>query len=372
MVYLNHAGTSWPKPPEVLEASAEALASEPGRWGEVFERAHAATCRALGVVEAPERLLLTSGCTASLASLMTALPWSTGDRLVVSCMEHHALSRWAVHLSKARGVAYSVIPRATRGPMDLDALEDVLKGGDVRWVAHTMASNVTGEVLPVADTVALARRYGARVLLDAAQVAGVMGLDVEALGADALVFAGHKGPQGPQGIGGLYVAPGVFLDVPMASCDVLGGATGGACGGALGFCDVGSVNVAGAAGLAAGWAWLEQRGVSTLEATSGLARRLRAGLDAIEGVEVVARSSAAPKMPVVSVVMEGAELGAVARGLEAYGVVARAGFHCAPMAHEALGTAEAGTLRLSLGPRSSAEDVERALEAMRAVVVGGG
>jgi selenocysteine lyase/cysteine desulfurase len=115
-------------------------------------------------------------------------------------------------------------PRAADAPIDLDFVAASLARGGVRLVACCMASNVTGEILPVAELTRLAHEHGALMLIDAAQTAGCLPIDVGVLGADLFAFAGHKGPHAPQGIAGLYAAPSVAFESPAASCDLTAGA----------------------------------------------------------------------------------------------------------------------------------------------------
>jgi len=148
MIYANHAGTSWPKPPEVGAAVAAALAAAPGERAAIFADAAAEVVRALGL-PGPERLLLTPGCAAALAVAIGDLPWAEGDVVVTSALEHHALARPVEKLTRERAVVHEVAPYRPGAPVDLDSVRDVLARGRVRLVAVTAASNVTGEVLPV-------------------------------------------------------------------------------------------------------------------------------------------------------------------------------------------------------------------------------
>jgi selenocysteine lyase/cysteine desulfurase len=356
MVYANHAGTSHPKPGVVLEAAAAALASPPDAWASLYDEAHAAVARALGAADHGD-LWVTSGCTAALGAAFTAIPFAPGDRVLTSGLEHHALMRWPQALAMSAGVSFATSPYAPERPLDLGWLERELGRGGVRLVALSMASNVTGEVLPVAEAARLARAHGALTLVDAAQAAGVLDLDVATLGADVLTFAGHKGPQGPQGVGGLWLAPGLELLVPAAACD----AGAGACGASLSFCDLGSVNVAGLAGLAAGFGYLGGFASSTAERQRARTSQLVEAVRSHPRLRLLGGEGAA-RVPTVAAAH--ADPAAAERALRAAGVVARGGFHCAPFAHEALGCADTGSLRLSLGPGTTDEDVAQIVRAL--------
>ncbi len=353
MLYLNHAGTSWPKPPSVAVAADEALAASPDTWGQRFQSAHQAVAGHFGVE--PEALLITPSCTQALAVAVADVPWQPGDRALTSGMEHHGLRR---PLAKLQGVAVEVVARSERGPLDLGAMERALAAGGVRLVAMSVASNVTGELLPYADIVALAHAHGALCLLDGAQAAGWLDLDLDALQVDLFAFAGHKGPQGPPGVGGLYVRPGLMLSSPPAACE------GEVCRPGPGYCDTGSVSLPGLCGLAEGLAWMAQE--RPLPRVRQIEASFRAQAAALPGVSVVGGDG--PRMPTCSLVVDGRRPVDLATALAERGVVVRGGTQCAPAAHDTLGTGSQGTLRFSFGPGHTLDDAEVAAEALRQVV----
>ncbi|MEM6926437.1 MAG: aminotransferase class V-fold PLP-dependent enzyme [Myxococcota bacterium] len=335
-LYLNHAGTSWPKPRAVTDAFAGALASPPDRWADDFTRAHEAVANAFGI--ATGTLLPTPGATSALAvAIADLVPWQRGDRVLTSGMEHQALMRPLERLG-ARGVIVSQVPRGD-GPLDLEALERALRERPVRLVALSVAANVTGEILPYREAVALAHAHGARCLLDGAQAAGWLPLDLAALGVDLFAFAGHKGPQAPYGIGGLYVRP----ELERA-----------------GYCATGSVDRPALVALAAGLALMAER--APLYAARAATEAFREAATRLDGVRAVGEG---PRLPTCSLVVEGRAPGELARALAARGVVVNGSTHCAPHAHRTLGTT--GTLRFSFGPTSALEDAEHAVQMLEAV-----
>jgi len=335
MRYHNHAGTSWPKPLAVLAAAERAASADPGAWGGLFEEAHRAVAEAFSV--SPDDLLITPGCTQALAVAVADVPWQPGDRAISTQMEHHALAR---PLAKLVGVEVAHVGRGEAGPLDLDAVERELARGGVRLLAASMASNVTGELLPWEALVTLAHRYGALCLLDGAQVAGWLSLDLPALGVDLFAFAGHKGPQGPSGVGGLYVRPGTAMDSP-------------------GYCDTGSVNLPALCGLAAGLAWMRRE--QPLARALSCVSLLREGLTGLAGVRLLGEP---PGVPTCSLTVDGLSPQALTDGLRALGIVASAGRQCAPLAHGALGTAPDGALRISFGPSHAPADARAVLDAL--------
>lgn len=350
MTYLNHAGTSWPKPPSVRAAAQAVEDADPSTWGEHFATAHARIAAHFAVPT--ESLLPTPSCTQALAVAVADIPWQPGDRVLTTSMEHHALWRPLTKLA-ARGVEVVELPRAPDGLLDLEALRAALASGPTRLVAMSMASNVTGEALPWVDVVSLAHDHGALCLLDGAQVAGWVPLDLTALEVDLFAFAGHKGPQAPSGIGGLYVRPGLFLDTPGASCD------GAVCRTGPGYCDTGSVNLPALVGLAAGLDWM--RAHEPLAQAQAHAAQLRAQRSRWPGAQVVGGPAL---LPTISLVHPDRNPQELASSLHGAGIMARAGTQCAPRAHRALGTGSKGTLRLSIGPTTTSSEVDAAIVAL--------
>lgn len=336
-----------------MQAAQRGLGAEPTERGGLYDEAVDRVCRQLGIAQ-PERFVFTSGCTAALSLALSDLPWEEGDGLITSSLEHHALLRPVQRLSMQRGVVHHATPYQPGVPLDLDFVRDTLHRGGVRLVAVTHASNVTGELLPVRELCQLAHEYGALVLLDAAQSVGVYPLDVADLGVDILVFAGHKGALGPQGVGGLWASPSVGFDAGHAVCDL--GGTPGASHPMPGFCDVGSVNLAGALGVAAGL------GVRARERTVGerpraLCRELCAWLSEREDCTVFGGASA-ERTAALSFALDTVPLSRCEARFAEHGVLVRAGTHCAPQALEAVGAVD-GTLRVSFGADHGAADLER-------------
>lgn len=356
MLYLNQAGTSWPKPDAVLEAVARAQSTGPAAWSERFHAGHGAVAAHFGIAD-PRRLLLTPGCTGALSVAIADHPWQAGERIVVSHLEHHALHRPATLLA-AQGVETVVVPRAADGPLDLDALDDVLRAGGVRLVAMTAACNVTGELLPIEDVVRLAHEHGALCMIDGAQVGGWLDLDLAALGVDLFAFAAHKGLLAPWGLGGLYVAPHVETTTPAASCAVP--AAGEAADGRTmpGSCDVGSVDLVALAGLEAALGWLDDPArADRLPRARERIERIAGVLEGLPGVSLLGVRDPAARLPTLAFTVRGRPSGEVAAALREDGLLVGSGLQCAPLAHEALGSAPDGAVRISIGPLVTDEHI---------------
>jgi len=348
-LYLNHAGSSWPKPAPVKQAVQSALEAPVDAWAETFARQHQRVADAFAIADA-ERLLLTPGCTSALQVGVRDHPWAAGDRLVTSGWEHHALLRPALEL-RHQGVEHVIVGPGQRGELvDLGRLEEVLRGGRVRLVAMCTATNVTGALLPIAEVIRLAHTYGALVLVDAAQTAGWLDIDVGALDVDLLAFAGHKGPQAPWGIGGLYVAERVVMRSPRLAQPTA----------MVGYCDAGSVDRIALAGLVAGLEWLASppRRDRLARARAVIAR---IGELATSSPQVRAHGPAAPsaRMPTLALTWARRSASDVADALRLRGVIVSGGHQCAPLAHASLGTQGGGVVRISVGPEATMEQAER-------------
>lgn len=377
-VYLDFAATSAVRPNEVIDAVAGFLrdvGATPGRGaygraaeaGRVALRCRMRLARMFGIPGDPGRIVFTGNAT---HALNTAL-WGTlrrGDVLVVSDFDHNAVLRPARALERERGLEVRVLRGAPDGSIDLDQAVRSIEGA--RVVAINGVSNVLGTRLPIEALAGMARDAGALVLLDGAQMAGHMPLDVQALGVDLLALTGHKALLGPQGVGALWIRDGVEVE------PLLRGGTGGdsrladmpsALPDRL---EAGTLNSPGIAGLEAGLAWLEDEGIGALHTRlEALKHELIDGLAALPGVRVLSPGTPGGA-PIVTFVADSAAPGEVAGRLDRLGVACRAGLHCAPGAHRVLGTSETGAVRLSLGWCSTAADVTESLAAVERALAG--
>jgi cysteine desulfurase / selenocysteine lyase len=375
-VYLDYAATSALRPPEVVAAVTAYLTdigATPGRSGHtravdagrIALRSRRALARFFNIPGDPGRIAFQLNATHALNTALhgTLKP---GDRLVRTEFDHNAVRRPAAALA-AGGVEVAVLPGRPDGSVDPDEARALIRGSkrSAQLVALPHVSNVLGHRLPLRQLSDLAHAEGALVLVDAAQSAGHIRVDVQALGIDILAFTGHKGLLGPQGVGGLWVREG--LDVGP----LLRGGTGGD---SLpeempetypDHLEAGTLNGPGIAGLLAGIEWLEARGMASLHRQeSELKGRLHAALDAMAGI--VVQSPPDPDgAGIVTFTSGSLPAEELAGRLEReHGIQCRSGLHCAPEAHRVLGTLATGAVRFSLGWASTAADVDRALEAV--------
>lgn len=330
MIYLNNAGTTWPKPEVVHKAISNFNQLHPDEWLGIFREGHQVATSFFGI-EDEDRFLFTQSCSQSLAVAFSDFPWEEGDRLIISTMEHHALSRWFYKLQRERGVEGVIIPRAENGPIALDQLEDELKRG-AKMVAVSMASNVTGEILPYEKIISLCEEYGVVSLLDGAQTAGILPINLSELDPDIFVFAGHKGPFGPQGIGGLYIASRISMVCPSAACELTPGQKKSTVFPT--YCDTGSAPMQAIAGMTAGLQWLTDKGWGQLlNHREVLTDLLRGGLGEIPEIAIVGSPEHLPVTGAVSIKSKTVPLEKIKEELaEKHAIRGSYGFQCAPLA----------------------------------------
>lgn len=371
-IYLNHAGTSWPKPPIVAEAVREAIHRPPEEWPNQFAAAQQTIADYFGI-DRPEQLLFTPGCTSALAVGIGDARVTPGQRVLTSHWEHQAIER-PVQKLRSAGISVDRIPVVRDagtmhdgGPLDLDWLEQALAQGDVALVAMTAVCNVTGEILPYPEVIRLAHQYDAMVLLDAAQAVGWERFDLPRLGADIVAFGGHKGLQAPWGIGGLYVSEQARLECTSAACQLPAtNANAENPAARPGYCDVGSVDYWALAGLhAAITRFREQDPSALLAAGRRQIQRIRSALEAITGVRVFGPSAPEKWMPTVAIEVAGERSDQVAERLQACGLTVGSGLLCAPLAHELLGTQTTGVVRISVGVGQADAEIEEAIDRLQ-------
>lgn len=373
---MDNAATSHPKPEAVYKAVEHVLrnvSANPGRAGHrsaieadrvIFEARE--TIARLFNIKHPDRIIFTPNATVALNLGLKGL-LKPGDHCVTTSMEHNSVTRPLKFLSQA-GVMVDKVSANTDGVIGADDIRSAMKD-NTKVIALTHASNVIGTITPVAEVAEAAHAGGAYLLLDAAQTAGSVAIDVEAMGIDLLACPGHKGLYGPQGTGFLYIAPTVHLR------PLIFGGTGSRSDLELmpdflpDRYEAGTLNTPGIAGLAAGVEFILSEGVEKIRAHEvGLCRRLMAGLSVIDGVRVYGLDDAAKRASVVMFNIAGMDPAAIGDMLDSdYGIAVRVGIHCAPDAHKTMGTYPVGAVRMSPGYFNTEADIDAALEAVSTI-----
>lgn len=377
-VYLDYAATSFPKPPEVPAQMLRYLSEV----GATVNRSVYGAAQAAGLVELTlsQRLcrlfhfapvthaVLTPGNTWGLNLLLAGL-LRPGDHCVVSSMEHNAVMRPLQALAR-QGVTFTRVACDGTGRLEPKDVEAALRP-DTRLVVLAHGSNVSGTVQDAAAVGDICRRHGIPFCLDAAQTAGHIPVDFAALGLSALSVPGHKGLLGPSGIGALLLTP----ELAAQLTPIVSGGTGSASDSEEippympDRFEPGTPNVPGIYGLEAALAFLEQTGVEAVAAHDRLLTvRFLEGIRGVPGVRIVGPDTPEGRVGVVSLDFPGRDNAEVAEALECrFGILTRCGLHCAPAAHQTLGTFPRGTVRFSWGWFSTEGDIDQALEAVRSV-----
>jgi cysteine desulfurase family protein len=320
--------------------------------------------------EGPERVVFTMNGSESLNivlhGLLNIAPRRT--HVVATAMEHNSVLRPLKALADQVGIVPEFVRCDSQtGLVDPDDVGRAIRP-ETRLVVCIHVSNVTGTIQPVAEVARIARERGIPCLIDAAQSAGHVDVNVREIGADFVAFPGHKGLLGPLGTGCLYVRPGSESLLKT----IKEGGTGTASASAVHPStmpekfEAGSPNAIGIAGLSEGVAWILERGIEKIrEHDMGLCRLFLELASGIERLKVYGPRNLEHRTGVFSVNVDGLSPSQLASTLEQeYGILTRQGLHCAPMAHQTIGTYPAGTCRLSFGPFTTEEDIRYACSAL--------
>lgn len=380
MIYLDNAATSFPKPPCIEEAvvrflrhqganagrSGHSLSIEAGRV--IFE-ARESIATLIGLSDS-SRLFFTSSATHGLNALLHGL-LRQGDIVACSPLEHNSIMRPLHYLEKHRGIKIRIFPHDELGEIKLEALRESFQGA--RLVISTHASNVTGAILPIEEIAKIAHEAGALFLLDAAQSAGIVPINMEESRIDLLAASGHKGLLGLQGSGFFALAPWVDIDTieplmqggtgsrseleeqPMILPDKF---------------ECGTLGGHGIAAMRAGVEWINARGIEAIYRHEvELRETLKAALEEIKGARILATPPAYPTIANLSFIAERFSPSEIAQRLDReFGILTRASLHCAPSAHRLHGTLKSGAVRLSPGALTTTEEIEATIEALRRVL----
>ena len=372
MIYFDSAATSLHKPPCVAKAVINAMHTV----GNAARGAHGASLGAAGAVYDTRRKLATFfGCPRADHVIFT--PNATGalniaiygllepgEHAITTDLEHNSVLRPLYDLQE-RGLELDFVSADSRGCVSYADFESLMKP-NTKAVICTHASNLTGNVLDLAKISEIAHRHGAYLIVDASQTAGALPIDMTAMGIDILCFTGHKGLMGPQGTGGLCIRPGVeirpFLrggsgirshdpHQPMHYPTRL---------------EAGTLNAHGIAGLGAAVDYLTQEGVESLyRREHALMTEFYEGVRKIDGVTVYGDFSSDPRAAIVTLNIGDYDSSMVADALYTdYGIAVRAGAHCAPRMHCALGTRDQGAVRFSFSPFNTVEEIQTAITAV--------
>jgi cysteine desulfurase/selenocysteine lyase len=377
LVYLDNAATTFPKPPEVLREMVETYArigASPGRSGHdlaaqaglLVDQARAQVARFFGAPD-PTRVVFAANASDALNTVIQGLV-RPGDHVIATRLDHNSVLRPLHHLAERGTITYDLAPFDGRGFVDPDAIAGLVRP-NTRAVVMCHGSNVLGTIQPVAEIGRLCAERGLPLIVDAAQSAGQVPIDMTGLGIAALAFTGHKALYGPSGIGGLVLRP----DLDVATTRF--GGTGMDSASLVHSqayplrLELGTLNLLGVIGLSLGLAFVEHLGIADLHRQEmELLTRLRDGLAANPAITLYCAEDLAGHLPVLTATVAGIhpqDVGAILDG--DFGIAVRVGVHCAPLVHRDLGTLERGAVRFSLGVFNTRDEIDLAIEAMTVI-----
>lgn len=383
MIYFDHAATAGNRPDAVGKAminALESVAANPGRSGHrrsleaarIVTEARDEIAALIGAPDSSHVVFTKNATEATNLALFGML--KEGDGVVAGLFEHNSVMRPLRHLEKERSIRVLDMPGEARTPVDMDALAGLLKEahGSIRLVALGSASNVTGQIMPFTQVGELCREAGVLFLVDGAQGAGILDIDVERDRIDALALTGHKSLLGPPGTGALY------LRNPDDVSPLLHGGTGSKSEAERqpGFIpdkfEAGTANLVGLAGLTAGIRYvreigLEHRRAQQAEMLAYLWRRL----GEVRGLTRYGTGDPDSQLAVVSFTVNGWDTGHLAHELDRSEVCCRPGLHCAPRAHRTLGTFEdGGTVRFGLSGYNTPIEIDTVIDLLMRIAAG--
>ena len=372
MIYLDNAATTLQKPQCVIDAVVQAMTT----MGNAARGAHSSSLTASRMVydcrckiaklfgcRLPENVIFTANSTEALNIALNGV-FESGDHVITTDLEHNSVLRPLYRLEKQGIIALDFVSSDRQGRVKTEDFAALIRP-NTRAIVCTHASNLTGNMVDVAAVGNIAKEHGLLLIVDASQTAGAVPIDMEAMGIDILCFTGHKGLMAPQGTGGLCIREGV---------EVRPFKVGGS--GVHSYdkeqpadyptrLEAGTLNSHGIAGLSAALDFLEETGMEAIrEKERMLMQRFLEGVRNMEGITLYGDFDH-ERTAVVALNLRDYESGAVADALyEEFGIATRAGAHCAPRMHTALGTQEQGAVRFSFSWFNTEADVDAAINAL--------
>lgn len=378
-IYLDNASTSSPKAPTVATAMSDYITNRGininrGSYALAYdvEDIIYTTRQRLNTLfngHDPSHVIFTQNVTMSLNMVIKGL-LKAGDHVLVSSMEHNAVMRPLTQLLN-KGITFDIIPCDKRGSIQLESMDSLIRPNTVAMIINH-ASNVCGTIQPLESIGSICKDHNLQFIVDAAQTAGVIPIDVKACHIDALCFTGHKGLLGPQGIGGIILTK----EMAQTLTPLIAGGTGS-------FShletmpphmpdafEAGTLNLPGIIGLNEGLSYIESQGMENIHNHElALTQAFLEGLQSIDVVNIIGKQDIQDRTAIVSITIDSMDPASIAYELEStYHIMTRVGLHCAPRAHQTLGTYPEGTVRFSFGYANTHEDVVSALSALHRIL----
>jgi cysteine desulfurase family protein len=375
VIYLDNAATTPKKPQPVIDAVVQAMTSLGNSGRGAHDEALAASRMIYDTREKlaqlfgcarPDHVIFTANSTEAL-NIAISGTLAPGDHVISTDCEHNSVLRPLYRLEQ-QGVALSFVPADRKGCLRYEDFEALIRP-ETKAIVCTHASNLTGNKLDIGRIGATAHAHGLLFIVDASQTAGVFPIDMQAMHIDILCFTGHKSLMGPQGTGGLAIAPGV---------EVRPWKVGGT--GVQTYLptqpteyptrlEAGTLNGHGIAGLRAALLYAKSVGWDAIRLREqALARRFYEGVVSLPAVTVYGDFSVTDRAPIVSLNIGTFDSALVSDELSnTYGIATRPGAHCAPRLHRALGTEEQGAVRFSFSSFNTEAEVDAAIRAVREI-----
>ena len=378
-IYLDNASTSFPKAPTIATAMSDYITN---RGININRGSYALAYDVEDIIYTtrqrlhtlfnghdPSHVIFTQNVTMSLNMVIKGL-LKAGDHVLVSSMEHNAVMRPLTQLLD-KGITFDIIPCDKTGSIQLESMDSLIRPNTVAMIINH-SSNVCGTIQPLESIGSICKAHNLQFIVDAAQTAGVIPIDVKACHIDALCFTGHKGLLGPQGIGGIILTK----EMAQTLIPLIAGGTGS-------FShletmpthmpdafEAGTLNLPGIMGLNEGLSYIESQGMENIHNHElGLTQAFLEGLQSIDSINIVGKQNIQTRTAVVSITIDGMDPANIAYELEStYHIMTRVGLHCAPRAHQTLGTYPEGTVRFSFGYANTHKDVKSALSALHRIV----
>lgn len=374
--YFDNAASSWPKPPAVLEAMTAAMeiGANPGRGSHqmavkasrVLFEARTALAKLFGIRN-PNDISYALNTTMALNQAIKGFV-KEGNHVICTNVEHNSVRRPLEFLRYEKRVQITYVEADLKGQVKVDDIRAAFQP-NTSLVVCNHSSNLLGTILPVGQIAELVHEKGAKLLVDGAQTAGIIPIDVGRLGIDMLAFPGHKGLLGPQGTGGLYIHPELDLE------PLLHGGTGSQSESVAQPAvrpdryEAGTQNTVGIAGLKEGVKFILNEGVEAIHNKEwAQMQQLMEGLQSIEGVKLLGPGLGEPKTGIAAFLVDHADSSEVAFILDqSFQIAVRSGYHCTPLAHQAAGTMKTGAVRASIGYFTTNAEIDDFVAAIREV-----
>ena len=374
-IYVDNSSTSFPKAPTVAQAMYDYISyngvsvhRSSNEDAYQVERMLLETRQQLQELfggHSAKYVIFTPNVTTSLNMVLQGL-FSAGDHLLISSLEHNAVMR-PLHQLSMKGVSYSTIPSTYQGEMITSTLESLLLP-TTKAILLTHVSNVCGTIQPIAEIGAFCKEHNLLCIVDAAQSAGVLPIHMKNMNIDILCFTGHKGLLGPQGIGGLLISKEVASQLQP----ILTGGTGS-------FShtievpttfpdrfEPGTPNIPGIIGLHASLSYIKSTGIRQIyEHEMNLTKQFLNGLQQLPNYTLHGLPTEYNRSAVISIAPTHCDPAELAYRLDRdYHIITRVGLHCAPTAHQVLGTYPRGTIRFSFGYHNTTEEIDHILHCL--------